>query len=219
MSWFADAFAFLVKGGPVMVPLMACSVASLAVMLERYIRLKKATADTSELYKRTEDNMFKGNPEIARQACESSDTPVGAVLAAGIRSRGLGVHGATRSMEEQAIREMSGLQVRLGVLDTVITIAPLLGLLGTVTGMISSFHVISSKEGIGTPTAITGGVAEALIATATGLAIAIVTLVGYNYLNERVKRATEAMEIRATQFQNVLADLEERMNEIKPISA
>src|SRR5207248_8012294 len=85
-----------------------------------------------------------------------------------------------RAMEELALREVQRLQRRLGVLDTVITVAPLLGLLGTVTGMMGSFHVLSSQRGLSQPSAITGGVAEALIATATGLAIAIVTLVGYN---------------------------------------
>ena len=82
----------------------------------------------------------------------------------------------------------ASLTSRLGWLDTIITIAPLLGLLGTVTGMISAFHVIATKEGISTPTAITGGVAEALIATATGLAIAIFTLSATTHLQERIKQ-------------------------------
>lgn len=219
MDWFADAFAFLVKGGPVMIPLMACSVVSVAVMIERFVKLKAAGVDTGQLARRTEDRIYAGEADKAIQECQSSGTPAGNVLVAGIRNLRLGTAHAGRAMEEQAIREMACLQVRLGVLDTIITIAPLLGLLGTVTGMIRSFHVISSKEGISTPTAITGGVAEALIATATGLAIAIVTLVGYNYLNERVKHAVEAMEIRSTQLLNVIADIEERRNEIKSISA
>lgn len=219
MSCFSDAVAFLVKGGPVMVPLMACSVASVAVMIERILTLKSATADTSDLIRSVEDCLYSGQPEKAEKACEATTTPVGAVLTAGIKCRKSGVQQVQRAMEEQALKEQSKLQIRLGILDTIITIAPLLGLLGTVTGMIGSFHVISSKQGIGTPTAITGGVAEALIATATGLTIAIITLVGYNYLNERVKRAIESMELRATQLYNVLSDLQEQRNEISALSA
>jgi len=219
MTWFADAFAFLVKGGPVMVPLVACSVISLAVMIERYVRLKAATADASELARGTQDFLYRGECQLAAAECKASNTPVGAVLAAGIEIHHLGVGQAQRAMEEQGLRQTAKLQVRLSVLDTIVTIAPLLGLLGTVTGMIRSFHVISSRQGIGTPTAITGGVAEALIATATGLAIAIVTLVAYNYMNERVKRAIEAMEIHATQLLNVLSNIEEQRHEIKPLSA
>lgn len=219
MHWFTDAFAFLAKGGPVMIPLLACSIISVAVAIERYAKLKAATADTSDLARRTEDLLYNGESEQAITVCETSATPVGAVLSAGIRSRRMGYERAQSAMEEQAQREIAGFQVRLGILDTIVTIAPLLGLLGTVVGMIRSFHVISSKNGISTPTAITGGVAEALIATATGLAIAIFSVVAYNYLNERVKRAIELIEIRATQLVNVLADIEDQINEIKPLSA
>jgi biopolymer transport protein ExbB len=219
MGWFADAFAFLAKGGPVMIPLMACSIISLTVSIERYFTLKTATADTSDLGRKTEDWLYNGEADKAISACESSNTPVGAVLAAGIRNRRSNSTRIQRSMEDQAQREIAGFQIRLGMLDTIVTIAPLLGLLGTVTGMIRSFHVISSKSGISTPTAITGGVAEALIATATGLAIAIFSVVVYNYLNERIKQAIEAMEIRATQLMNVISDIEDQRNEIQPLSA
>ena len=105
------------------------------------------------------------------------------------------------------------------MLDTIITIAPLLGLLGTVTGMISAFHVIAAKEGISTPTAITGGVAEALIATAAGLTIAIFTLIGYNHLQERIKHIVAEIESRGTAMVNVLADIGESFHEDKRLSA
>ena len=109
-------------------------------------------------------------------------------------------------MEELALRQTPLLHKRLGVLDTVITMAPLLGLLGTITGMIQSFNVVSTA-GSSAPTAITGGVAEALIATAAGLTIAIMTLPVYNYLTERVKEIVADMEVRATQLLNILASL------------
>jgi biopolymer transport protein ExbB len=202
-----------------MIPLLACSVVSTAVLIERYVTLRSANADSSDLIRTVEDLLYSGNAEQAEKLCTERTTPVGAILSAGIHSRRQGVQHAQRAIEEQSIGEQSRLQIRLGMLDTIITIAPLLGLLGTVTGMIGSFHVISSKQGLSAPTAITGGVAEALIATATGLTIAIVTLVGYNYLNEQVKHAIESMELRATQLINVLSDIEERRNEIKPLSA
>ena len=113
-------------------------------------------------------------------------------------------------MEEQGTREISALTHWLGYLDTIVTIAPLLGLLGTVTGMISAFHVIAVKEGMSTPTAITGGVAEALVATATGLAVAIVTLVGYNHLQERIKSIVAEIETSGTAMTNVLVDIDRK---------
>jgi biopolymer transport protein ExbB len=93
------------------------------------------------------------------------------------------------------------------VLDTIVTLAPLLGLLGTITGMIRSFNIIS-QTGVSHPMGITAGIAEALIATATGLVIAIFTLVAYNYFVERVKRIVGEIERRSTQLANFLAATE-----------
>jgi biopolymer transport protein ExbB len=96
-------------------------------------------------------------------------------------------------MEAAAQAQISLLKSRLGALDTIITLAPLLGLLGTVVGMIGSFDIMS-EAGMGQPHAVTGGVAEALIATATGLLIAILTLIPYNYFTVRVEKEMDAME-------------------------
>src|SRR4028119_1618303 len=107
-------------------------------------------------------------------------------------------------MEELALRETPLLHKRLGVLDTVITMAPLLGLLGTITGMIQSFNVVSTA-GSSAPAAITGGVAEAPIATASGLAVAIFTLPAYNGFTEKVKEIIAEMEVCATELLNIFA--------------
>lgn len=220
MWWIADAFGLLAKGGLVMIPLIACSIVSVAVLLERHARIKKAGASCSNVISNAEDALYKGSVEKALGLLDAHDSAVTRVLAAGVRNRHLGERAAERAMEEQGMRETSALNCRLVCLDTIITIAPLLGLLGTVTGMISAFHVIATKQGISTPTAITGGVAEALIATATGLFIAIFTLIGYNMLQERIKSIVAEIEARGNAMLNVLTDLaEERTSEIKSLSA
>lgn len=206
MNWLSDAVGLLAKGGLVMIPLLTCSVVSVAVLFERHSRVVKARADSSDVISDAEDALYSGNVDRAAKLLESHESAVARVLAAGVRSCHLGDRCVERAMEEQGAKETSALTCRLGWLDTIITIAPLLGLLGTVTGMISAFHVIATKEGISTPTAITGGVAEALIATATGLAIAIFTLVGYNALQERIKSVTSEMETRGNNMLNVIAD-------------
>lgn len=207
MSWVSDAFGFLCKGGPVMVPLMFCSVISLAVMFERYTSLKRAGGDSARLMAQVEKSILLGKFTEAGESCRKDGTMLGEMLAGG-----LACHDASQSercMEEHALKAMPELYKRLNVLDTIITIAPLLGLLGTVTGMIRAFHVIASQSGLSTPTAITGGVAEALIATATGLAIAIVTLIGYNHLTERAKLIVSDLEINGTRLVNILNGVEE----------
>lgn len=188
-------------------PLFVCAIFSVAVMIERFITIRQASADNEVLSEEVREHLTAGRIFDALRVCDEHPGPVAGLLASGIRNRNLDADSIERAMEELAMRETPLLYRRLGILDTVITVAPLLGLLGTVTGMIQSFHVVGSAAGLNNPGAITGGVAEALIATATGLAIAIVTLVGYNYLTEKVKEIIAEMEIRATQLMNVLASL------------
>ena len=214
MGALSEAIGFLVKGGYVMIPLMLCSVLAVAVMLERFVVFRRVAHASDGLMEQLRERLMDGRVEEALRMCDLSDGPVARVLANGLRMflqnrhrDDLSMH-IERAMEERAILETVRLQKRLGILDTVITVAPLLGLLGTVTGMMGSFQVLSSQRGLSQPNAITGGVAEALIATATGLAIAIVTLVGYNALTEKVKHLTSEIEVRATQLVNFLVKLQ-----------
>ncbi len=202
-----NPLSFMHAGGPVMWPLLACAIISVAVMIERTWFITRASADNEVLSEQVREHLTAGKVNDALAACDEHPGPVSGLLASGIRNRNMDSDTIERTMEELALRETPLLYRRLGWLDTIITIAPLLGLLGTVTGMIKSFHVVGSTQGLNNPNAITGGVAEALLATATGLAIAIVTLVGYNFLTEKVKEIIAEMEIRATQLMNILAGM------------
>lgn len=200
------AFQFLLHGGPIMWPLFVCALVSLGVMLERWIAISRAGTDNEALLEQVRRLLTEGRTPEALALCEATRGPVASLVASGLRNQDMDADAIERSMEELALRETPVLYRRLGILDTIITIAPLLGLLGTVTGMIKAFNVVGSV-GLNQPLGITGGVAEALIATATGLAIAIVTLVGYNYLTEKVKEIISEMETRATQLMNILLSL------------
>jgi biopolymer transport protein ExbB len=128
---------------------------------------------------------------------QESPLPAARVLAAGLAHRNPSY---SKAMEVAAQGEMPILKRRLVVLDTIITLAPLLGLLGTITGMISSFGIMSDA-GLGQPHAVTGGVAEALIATATGLLIAILTLIPYNYFSLPRGKEMEDIEYFASRME------------------
>jgi biopolymer transport protein ExbB len=178
----------IIKGGVVMIPLLVCSFISLALTIERIIfwtRLK-----SKEVPQQILALVGSGEFDRALKLGKASNEPIARVLAAGIAHRN---PAPAKAMEASAQAEIPLLKSRLGVLDTIVTLAPLLGLLGTVVGMIGSFDVMADV-GIGQPHAVTGGVAEALIATATGLLIAILTLVSYNYFTARVERETDHME-------------------------
>jgi len=200
-----DFARMLARGGPVMVPLLACSLISLCVIIERLVVFQRALGDTASLMEGIRRRYLHGDAASALALCERSPGPVAAVLASGLREANVGGEGrVAQAMEEQAMAELPDLNRRLAVLDTIVTIAPLLGLLGTVWGMINSFHVLA-RTGVSRPTGITAGIAEALIATATGLVIAIVSLIAYNYFTDRVKQVTSEIEMRSTQFLNFLA--------------
>jgi biopolymer transport protein ExbB len=193
----------LVKGGLVMVPLLASSVISLAVIIERFFfwrRVRKQASGETIL-----PLVAAGNTAQAMQVARTSQHPVARVLLAGLEHQN---PAPSIAMEATSQAELHRLKRYLPMLDTIITLAPLLGLLGTVTGMISAFGIVS-EAGLGQPHAITGGVAEALIATATGLAIAILTLVPYNYFRTKAETITDLIEEHATRLELLLKELPE----------
>jgi len=184
----AQFVSIIFKGGIVMVPLPACSLISLALTIERVIFWMKLTSREAvqEMLGRVQAEEF----EDALKVGKDTQNPIARVLAAGLAHRN---PAPGKAMEAAAQAQIPVLKSRLAALDTIITLAPLLGLLGTVVGMIGSFDIMS-EVGMGQPHAVTGGVAEALIATATGLLIAILTLIPYNYFSSRVEKEMDAME-------------------------
>jgi len=187
--------SILVKGGLVMVPLLASSMIALAVILERFFfwrRFRKYESGETIL-----SLVVAGHLAEATKMARTSQHPVARVLLAGLEHQ---YPAPGMAMEATSQAELQRLKRYLPMLDTIITLAPLLGLLGTITGMIGAFGIVS-ETGLGQPTAITGGVAEALIATATGLFIAIMTLIPYNYFRSKVEQLTERMEEQASRLE------------------
>ena len=190
--------SFLVKGGPVMIPLATCSVLSLAVVLDRaWFWWRARSASGCE---RILDLAAAGKWDDAVEQARALRAPGARVLAEGLE------HRETRpvlAMEAAVRAELSRMRRGLPVLDTIVTLSPLLGLLGTVTGMIAAFGVMSTS-GMNQPHAITGGVAEALIATAAGLGVAIGTLVPYNIFSARAERTLNEIERQGTRLELLL---------------
>ena len=198
-----EILAVIVKGGLIMIPLLAASLIAVTVIIERLFfwrSLRSHEVDRTILAL-----VAEGDVKQALEVASASRHPVGRVLHAGIQSRHVS---PSIAMQAAAQAELRQLRRYLPVLDTIITLAPLLGLLGTITGMISAFGIVS-EAGLGQPHAITGGIAEALIATATGLLVAIVTLIPYNYFRSRVEEMTDIMEERATRLELLLGKQED----------
>jgi biopolymer transport protein ExbB len=199
--------AVLARGGPVMIPLAACSILALAVVIDRawtWWRLGRSRDPEIVLARAA-----KGEWTEAWKLGEVSRSPVARVLAAGIQHRN---PAPTLAMEAAARHEIARLKRFLPVLDTIVTLSPLLGLLGTVTGMIAAFGIMG-QSGMNSPHAITGGVAEALIATAVGLGIAIAALVPLNFFNSRIDTMHETIERYGSHLELLLAEVPKRGGE------
>ncbi|HEX9871928.1 MAG TPA: MotA/TolQ/ExbB proton channel family protein [Candidatus Tectomicrobia bacterium] len=198
-----EIIAVLVKGGLIMIPLLAASLIAVTVIIERLYCWRSFRPH--EVDRTILALVAEGDVKHALEVASTSRHPVARVLQAGLQSRHVSPGTA---MQAAAQAELRQLRRYLPVLDTIITLAPLLGLLGTITGMISAFGIVS-EAGLGQPHAITGGIAEALIATATGLLVAIVTLIPYNYFRAKVEEMTDVIEERATRLDLLLGKQED----------
>jgi biopolymer transport protein ExbB len=188
------------KGGVVMYPLLACSLVSLTLILERglFWMREKRRADNALLDEVLELARLREYQKIKARA-EGAVDYVARVLVCGLVHR---EYSLSKAMEMAAMEEIKRMKRYLPVLDTLITAAPLLGILGTVIGIIHSFDMLG-QAGIQDPQAVTSGIAQALITTAAGLMIAIFTLFPYNYFMSKVERAGVRIEKYATSLEIV----------------
>ena len=192
------------NGGPVMFPLLACSVVSLTLIIERtlfWIRI--GMNKNQQLVDEVLELSRRGDWDGVRIKADGSKNYVVRMLVSGILHRD---YSMIKAMESAAADEISRMRRFMGGLDTIITVAPLLGILGTVTGIIASFDMLG-VSGVEHPRAVTGGIAQALITTAAGLSISIATVFPYNYFNSRIQRAAGIMEKYATSFEIVYEEI------------
>lgn len=180
-----------VKGGPIMWPLLVCSVIAVSVTLERFLFIfSQRTSRQPKLLKKIIALAEQGKFDQAVEAGKETKDFVARTLVYALSQRQISY---TNALLTASAAELKHFSRGLAILDTIITLAPLLGLLGTVTGMIHSFGLLGESE-LGAPKAITGGIAEALIATGFGLGIAITALLPFNYLNSRLEEARHEIE-------------------------
>lgn len=192
------------KGGPVMYPLLACSIVSMTVIIDRLLFwLKEDMRRDQALVDHVLELCRIGDWDGVRERVAGTKDFVIRILVTGILHREFSM---TKAMESSAADEIRRMRRYMGVLDTMITVAPLLGIFGTVIGIISSFDLLG-MTGIENPKAVTAGIAQALITTAAGLGIAILSVFPYNYFNTRVENAALIIEKYATSLEIVYEKL------------
>jgi biopolymer transport protein ExbB len=197
-------YEFFRGGGPIMYPLLACSLVVLTIIIERGLFwMHTQSRHNRPLVEEVLEICRRGDWELVRRKTAGSKDYVIRVLVSGIVHREFSM---TKAMEVAAMEEIKIMRRGMGVLDTMITVAPLLGILGTVTGIILSFDMLA-VGGISSPQLVTGGIAQALITTAAGLGIAISAVVPFNYFNVKVEQAAQNMEQYATSLEIVYEKL------------
>jgi biopolymer transport protein ExbB len=186
----------IIAGGPVMWPIILCSVVAAAIMLERLWTLQRKRVLPRELTDRVWKLVESGGLNPRHIEALARNSPLGRVLAAGLANHDRGRDIMKEAIEDTGRHVVHELERFLGTLGTIAAISPLLGLLGTVTGMIQAFNAITSG-GAGDPRILAGGIGEALITTAAGLIVAIPALFGYRYLRGVVDLLVVDMEKEA----------------------
>jgi len=188
------------RGGFAMWLLLICSLVAATVAIERLLvfwRNRRASTAGDAAVDEVLVLSAAGRFDDAEKHAQRSPGMACRVLRQGLRNRDLGLHD---SLEEAANAELDRLRRGLAVLDTIITLGPLLGILGTVTGIIRSFHVLGVNDTVD-PSVVTGGIAEALLTTAAGLAVAIFALIPFNFFVAQVRRRARTLEHTIHQFE------------------
>ncbi len=194
------------QGGVVMYPILLCSVVALAIFLERLFALRRSRIIPQGFVLELETFKERGSEQEALlRLCERYDSALARVIKAGVERITYGLAEVAHAVEGMGQHEAALLGTNLRMMGVIANLAPMLGLLGTVLGMIHAFTVIA-KAGTGHPELIATGISEALLTTAAGLIVAIPTLAGYHYLRGKIDRYVVEMEEVALSFLEGLAE-------------
>ncbi len=205
-----DLLKYYNDGGIVMHFISVLSLVSLTTIIYKLIVFRRVKLNLGDFISKVRANLLKGNVKGAIQVCEQTRSPVAAIVKAALLKYGQPREQIEKSMENAAIHEVAYLEKYLTVLSTVANIAPLLGFLGTVVGMILSFEVIA-LQGLNNPGEVAKGISVALLTTAYGLMVAFFTQPFYNYFTSKVAAYTRQIETAA----NILFETFDEMDRIK----
>lgn len=195
---------FIIKGGLITIPILLSGVLTLGIVIERLISMRHAEIDNEKFIGEIENRLKKRKIKESLDLCDEKDGPVPRIIKAGLLKSDRSREEIKESIDDAANHEIPNLEKYLGILATIATVSPLLGLLGTVTGLIRAFMVIEAQAGLVNPGELAGGIWEALITTVAGLIVAIPSYLAYNYFVSRVNNIILQMEKSATKLIDIL---------------
>lgn len=193
-STLPSLWELTLSGGPLMIPLALCSVLALAFAIERALGTRSAALGSESFARTLVQAVQTGGPHQGLVLCDATRTPLSRVMRLALENSTVSRAEREKRVEDAATLEVRRLQARLKPLHLIYLVAPLLGLLGTVWGMILAFATIATRDGLGKPGLLAEGVYQALVTTAAGLVIAIPTVVVYSWLRARIERFARRTE-------------------------
>jgi biopolymer transport protein ExbB len=194
----------MLRGGPLMWPIALCSIIAAYVIVERWIVLRRAQIDGRQFMAKLRSIYRHGDAGGAMAFIGQKDAPIANIIRRGMQRHGMEEEKIREAIENAGREEVFHLDRHLGILASIGGVAPMLGFLGTVTGMIGAFRIIELRGGIVTPSDLAGGIWEALLTTAFGLIVGIPALLLYNYFVARVKKSVFEMEVATVEFLEML---------------
>lgn len=198
------------KGGWIMIVLAVLSIWGIYIFFERLAVLRKAMKKDDMLLDRIHDNIMDGDAKSAINYCEKSNTPVSRILAKGVKDRKLDTASIRQALENNAGLELAKLEKGLPILSTIAAVAPMLGFLGTVTGMVQAFWQMANAGNNIDVSLLSGGIYEAMVTTVGGLIVGIIAIFAYNYLVILVDKVQNLMEANMISFIEIIAESKEK---------
>jgi biopolymer transport protein ExbB len=192
------------EGGVLMIPLLLCSIILVYVFVERLLAIRKASVVDRSFMKRIREQVEARNSEKAIAICKELNSPVGRIIEKGISRISKPIDQVERSMENEGKLEVYQMEKNLSVLSTIAGIAPILGFLGTIAGMIILFFNVQ-HQGFSLET-IAGGIYTKMVTSATGLIIGLLAYLGYAYLNAQINKNVNRMETASVEFLDIIQD-------------
>ncbi len=199
---------FLVKGGVMMIPIALCSLIAIAIVVSKWLSLRKIQINTRTFVLQVKNLLLRRRTDEAVMLCKQTPGPIAAITIAGLNKVNRPREEMKDSIDAAAKTEVFKLERNLGILGTIAAIAPLIGFLGTVTGMIKAFMKIQSLGGNVDASVLAGGIWEALITTAAGLSVGIPALIFYNWLMSKVEWHVHEMQESSNDLLDMLLEKE-----------
>jgi biopolymer transport protein ExbB len=196
---------FIVKGGPIMIPIGLLSVITLYIFIERYIVIKNASKIDKGFMNQIHDFMHKGNIDAAKTLCRNTDSAIARMIEKGISRIGRPIKDIEAAVENVGKLEVHKMEKNMSILGIIAGIAPMFGFVGTIIGVIKIFYNISLADNISIGL-IAGGLYEKMITSASGLVVGIVAYVGYHYLSVMTDKVIFKMESNAVEFIDLLQE-------------